>query len=111
MIYLASAAYPTDLRLYYPQRYSTDAGHAAGIKAKASADLARDFDVLVTAIADGPFILGKSLSAADLYAAMLISWSDDVPGLFARHGKLRELYAAVAENPKVRKVWDRNGMP
>ncbi len=47
MIYLAAAAYPTDLRLYYPQRYSTDAGHAAGIKAKASADLARDFDVLV----------------------------------------------------------------
>ena len=46
LVYLAATAYATDLRLYYPDRYSTDPGHAPAIKAKASIDLARDFDIL-----------------------------------------------------------------
>lgn len=111
MIYLAAAAYPTDLRLYYPDRYSTDAGHADAIKAKASADLLRDFDMLAQGMGDGPYILGRTMSAVDLYAAMLISWSDDMPALCARHPKLKTLYEATVKHPTIRKIWDRNGMP
>jgi glutathione S-transferase len=111
MIYLAAAAYPTDLRLYYPDRYSTDASHAPAIRAKAVIDLNRDFDVFALGMGPGPFILGDKMSAADIYAAMLISWSDDVPGLFARHPKLKRLYGAVAGHPAIAPVWQRNGMP
>lgn len=111
MIYLAAAAYPTDLRLYYPDRYSTDATHADAIKAKASADLLRDFDILAKGMGDGPFIMGKTMSAVDLYAAMLIAWSDDMPALCARHPKLKALYETTVKHPAIRKVWDRNGMP
>jgi glutathione S-transferase len=114
MVYLAAAAYPTDLRLYYPDRYSTDASHADAIKAKASADLLRDFDMLARGMGDGgdgPFILGKTMSAVDLYAAMLIAWSDDMPALCVRHPKLQAIYNAVTALPAIRKIWDRNGMP
>jgi glutathione S-transferase len=110
IVYLAAAAYPSDLRLFYPDRFSTDPTHAQAIKAKASLDLAHDFDVFAAEMGEGSFILGDKLSAADLYAAMLLSWSDDVEGLFAKHPKLKRLYDAVAENAIVRKVWDRNGM-
>jgi glutathione S-transferase len=110
MIYMAAAPYTSDLRMYYPDRYSTNPAHAEAIKAKATIDLARDFDVFASEMGEGPFILGETLSAADLYTAMLLTWSDDVEGLFTKQPKLKQLYEAVERHPQVRKVWDRNGM-
>jgi glutathione S-transferase len=110
LVYMAAAAYTSDLRLFYPERYSTDPSHAAAIKAKASLDLAHDFEVFANEMGPGPFVLGDKMSAADLYVAMLLTWSDDVEALFAKHGKLKLLYDAVLGNAAVRKVWDRNGM-
>ena len=109
MVYLAAAPYATDLRMYYPQRYSTNADHAEAIKQKAIIDLNRDFDVLAEQMGAGPFIFGPEISAVDLYAAMLLSWSEDMPGLFKRQPKLARLFEAVAAEPKVREVWVRNG--
>jgi glutathione S-transferase len=111
MIYLAATPYNSDLRMYYPHRYSTLSSHADGIKARAISDLARDFDVLAGGIGDGPFMLGSKMSALDIYAAMLVSWSDDVSAQFARQPKLKRLYDAVAAVPAIRKVWDKNQMP
>jgi glutathione S-transferase len=111
LAYMTSATYSSDLRMYCPHRYSTDATHADGIKAKAIIDLARDFDVFAAEMGKGPFILGDKISAADIYAAMLLTWSNDVDALFAKHPKLKRLYDAVAAAKVVRKVWDRNGMP
>lgn len=110
LVYLAAAAYSTDLRLYYPERYSTDPTHAAAIKDKASTDLARDFAILDSEMGAGPFLQGDKMSAADIYAAMLLSWSDDVPGLFAAHPKLKRLYEGVTSHPKIKPVWQRNGL-
>jgi glutathione S-transferase len=110
MVYLAAAPYPTDLRMYYPDRYSTDPSHADAIKAKASLDLARDFSVFAAGIGEGPFVLGSQLSAVDLYAAMLFTWSDDLEGLFAKQPKLKKLYDAVSAHTAVRKVWNSHGM-
>ena len=110
MVYFATAPYTSDLRMFYPERYSTDPAHADAIKAKAILDLARDFDLFAAQMGDGPFILGDKLSAADIYAAMILSWSDDEKALFVRHPKLKTLYQAVAANPPIRKVWDRSGM-
>jgi glutathione S-transferase len=110
MLYMASNTYSTDLRMYYSRRYSTDPSHADAIKAKAIIDLARDFAIFDADMGDGPFILGDRMSASDIYAAMLLTWSDDVAALLAKHPKLQRLYAAVATVPTVRKVWDRNEM-
>ena len=110
MVYLAAAPYATDLRMYYPQRYSTNPGHAESIKQKAIIDLNRDFDVLASRMGEGPFVLGEKLSAVDLYAAMLLSWSDDVGGLFKRQPKLARLFGAVAAEPVVKQVWQRHGI-
>lgn len=111
MVYLAAAPYTSDLRMYYAQRFSTDPTHAEAIKAKAIIDLARDFDLFTSGIGEGPFIAGATLSAADIYAAMLLSWSDDMNAQFQRQPKLKRLYDAVSAVPAVRKVWDRNEMP
>jgi len=111
LTYGAAAIYATDLRLYYPDRYSTDAGHAAAIKAKASQDLARDYAILDQEMGKGPFITGNTMTAADIYTAMLVSWSDDLPGLLKAKPKLKTLYEAVGRHPKIAPVWARNEMP
>ena len=111
MLYFATAVYMADLRMYYPARHSTDESHAAGIKGKAIADMSRDFEIFAEALGDGPFILGRTFSAADIYAAMLFSWAPDVSQLFARHANIKRLYDLVAARPLIAKVWARNEMP
>ena len=71
----------------------------------------RDYDIFAQALGEGPFILGPSMSAVDIYAAMLLSWAPDVTQLFARHGNIKKLYDLVAARPKIAKVWARNEMP
>ena len=111
MTYLATAPYMSALRMYFSEKYSTDAGAAAGVGAKAVTDFNADFDIFAESLAAGPFVLNDAISAADIYAAMLLSWSDDMQGLFVRHENLRVLYAGVAAHPKIAAVWTRNEMP
>lgn len=111
MVYMAASTYTSDLRMYYPHLYSTDPNHAEAIKAKAIIDLARDFDIFAGEMGKGPFILGDKISAADIYVAMLLTWSNDIDALFAKQPKLKQLYDDVSAVAAVRKVWDRNGMP
>ena len=110
MIYLATTVYMSDLRMYYPARYSTDPSHAAAIKEKAIADMATDFEGLSEGIGQGPFILGSEFSAVDIYAAMLASWASDVKALFAKHPNIGTLYTLVAARPRIATVWARNGL-
>lgn len=111
MLYFATAVYMADLRMYFPARHSTDKSHADAIKAKAVDDMERDYDIFAEALGEGPFILGPSMSAVDIYAAMLISWAPDVTQLFASHGNIKRLYDLVAARPQIAKVWARNEMP
>jgi glutathione S-transferase len=111
MVYLAAATYISDLRVYYPEKYSDDPQHHAGIKVKGIADLNRDYDVLAEGLGQGPYMLGAEFSALDIYAAMLISWSEDVPRLLRRHQNLARLYGLIGSRPKITPVWARNKMP
>jgi GST-like protein len=110
MLYLATTVYLSDLRMVYPARYSTDPTHAPAIKARAIADMAREFDALAEAVGEGPFVLGKRMSAADIYAAMTMAWAPDVAALFARHPNLKALYHHVLLRPKIAKAFARNGL-
>ena len=110
MLYFASAVYMADLRFFYPARHSTDASAEAGIKAKAEIDLNRDFDIFAKALGQGPYILGEVFSAADIYAAMLISWAPDIKALFERFPNVEKHYALVAARPKITPIWETNSM-
>ena len=110
MLYFASAVYMADLRYFYPARHSTDPQAEAGIKAKAEIDLNRDFDIFANALGQGPYILGEVFSAADIYAAMLISWAPDIKAVFARHKNIETHYNLVAARPKINPVWNNNSM-
>jgi glutathione S-transferase/GST-like protein len=108
-VYLAAALYGSDLRLFYPQNFTTDPRGAEGVKARAAQTMAQEFAIYAAALGERTFMTGK-LSALDIYAAMLCSWAPDVNALFALHPNLKRMYDAVVALPAVRTVWDRNGM-
>jgi glutathione S-transferase/GST-like protein len=108
-VYLATALYMSDLRLFYPQRYTLKAAEADGIKARALETMMQEFAIYADALGEGPFILGQRMCAADIYAAMLCTWAPDMPALFAKHPVLGRMYDGVLANAAVKKVWERNG--
>jgi len=109
MLYLATTVYMSNLRIYYPQYYTTDPSGTAGIKAKALPAMAQELGLLSDAIGKGPFILGDTMSAVDIYAAMLSIWPPDAKALFAKYPNLKTLHDKVAAVPAIAKVWTRNG--
>jgi glutathione S-transferase len=110
MLFMATTLYMSDLRMYYPERYSTDISHAEAIKAKAIADMDREFEILSNGLGEGPYFLGEEFSAADIYAPMLVSWAADVPAVFAKHPNLKAHYDLVAARPRIAEVWKRNSV-
>ena len=110
MIFLATAVYGSDLRMFYPERFTTDAAGCDGIKAHAEKSMAREFEIYAEALGTKPFMLGGKLTALDIYAAMLVSWAPDVPAVFAKHPNLKAMYDKVTAHPAIAKVWARNGM-
>jgi glutathione S-transferase len=108
-VYLSAALYGSDLRLFYPHRFTADASGADGVKARAAEMMMHEFGIYADALGNGTFMLGK-LSAVDIYAAMLCTWAPDMGELFERHPNLKRMYDAVLANDAVKKVWTRNEM-
>lgn len=110
MVFLATTLYMSDLRLYYPHKYTTEPSSTGGIKAKAAADMDDEFAVLAGVLGAKPYLLGDKMSALDIYAAMLINWGPDMAALGARHPNLKALHDGVSSRPAIAPVWERNGM-
>jgi len=108
LVYMATAIYTTDLRLYYADRITTDATGTEGIEASARADMDRYFAVVNDALDPGPYLLGETYSAADVYLWMLAKWHPDVSKLFADNPRIERLSELVEARPAVAKVWAEN---
>lgn len=111
MAFLASAIYPSSLRKFYPERFTTDPNGAEAVKAAAVARLTRELAVLATNFGPGPFILGKHMSAVDIYAAMLISWEENQEGVREVFPDLSKLLHDVGSHPVLKPIWERNELP
>lgn len=108
LVYMAASLYSSDLRMFYPERFTTAPAECAGIKARAIAMMGHEFAIYADALGSKPFILGERMSAADIYAAMLCTWAPDMGELFARHPNLKAMYERVTAVPAIRQVWARN---
>lgn len=110
MFFLSANIYMTDLRIYHAPRFTADPAGAPAVKAAATAQMARQWEIFATALDRGPFILGEAISAVDIYAAMLATWTLDPKAFFARHSNIKAMYDAVTARPAVARVWARNEM-
>ena len=108
LIFATASLYETDLRLTYPDRYTTDAAGAEGVRSAAR----RDFDQQWAVVAawldqrkDGPFFLGRRYSALDPYYAMLAAWHDRPKELIARHPRVGTLIEATVARSAIAPLW------
>lgn len=108
---LTNTVQPAYLRYFYTERYTTDPAGVDGVRAAAVAELVELRDHFAGVIGDGPFLLGAQCSVADLYLAMLASWSSDMEPadrwwsnpVIARH------YDAVLARPGCRRAVEQEG--
>ncbi len=108
LVFMAAAIYPSDQRLYYSDRITTDAAGTEGIEAAARADMDRHFALVNDALDPGPYLLGETYSAADVYLWMLAKWHPEEKQLFADNPRIAGLIDLVEARPAVAKVWAEN---
>ena len=110
MLFLATSVYGSSMRVYFPERYTTDPTGVPGLKADAVSRLDHEWATFASAFGDGPYLLGGTMSAADLYAGMLASWMPDLPTFHARHPNLLDLDRRLKQVPSIASVLARNDM-
>jgi glutathione S-transferase/GST-like protein len=105
LFFLASTVYPAILRVYYPERYSTDPSAAEGIKTAAEADLSDQFSILDDALDPGPYLLGETFSAVDILLWMLIQWHPIPTRLFETSPRVGRVAELVQARPAIARTW------
>ncbi len=100
LVFLAVNVYGAILRYYYSGRFTTDPAGAEGVRQAADRDLASLFAILEAALDPGPFLLGETFGAADIYLMMLADW---YPPARARP-RIGRLCAALKEEPRIAEV-------
>ena len=108
MIFLATNVYVSDLRIYYPHRYTSRPETSDAVKAAAVDAMAREWKIYADALGSKPYTLGDRFSIVDVYAATLATWNLDVPAFFRLHPNVRSLCDRVVARPAVARVWRRH---
>jgi glutathione S-transferase len=109
--YLTNTIQAEQIIYFYPERFSDDPAHAPAIKSRAEARVGAMFDMVDTQLAaDGPYLLGRHLSAADHYLLMVARWSRH----FARPARqlpaVGRLLRMLAERPAVARTFASEGI-
>ena len=105
---MATGLYETDLRWYYPERYTADPAGAEGVKLAAKERMDRLYAQADAALDPGPWLLGGRFSALDHYLFMLTLWSPDRASLLDRLPRLGAHARAVRRRPVYGKIWPQH---
>ncbi|MEQ8828658.1 MAG: glutathione S-transferase family protein [Alphaproteobacteria bacterium] len=104
MVFMTINIYEGDLRLYYADRYTTDANGIDGVKEAGRAHMQRGFRTVEDLLGTRAFMLGSEMSMADIYLAMLRVWYReplDSPRVDA-------VQDAVRTHPPIAELWQRH---
>jgi len=105
LLFLAANIYPDIMRLYYGDRFTSDPEGAESVAKAARSDLDRHFGILNEALSPGPYLLGETFSAVDIYLWMLAQWHPEVPQLLEANTRIGRHAELVLARPAVARVW------
>ena len=108
LLFAAVNIYETGCRIGDTHHYSDNKSDYEGIRARALGDLDKHWDMIASALGDGPFLLGQRYSVADICLLMLSQWHPDIDALLDRHTGLGNLREAVRNRSAIDKIWDQN---
>jgi glutathione S-transferase len=110
LMFLTNSIQPDVLIYYYTERYSTSPDEIAGVKQSAKDRIQNWYDIIDTTMGDGPFLLGDTPSAIDIYLLMLSRWAfflDRPPKSLKRVGPLVK---TILTRPTVQKAIAAEGI-
>lgn len=103
-IFIGTNIYEGILRKGYPERYTTDAAGLDGVRSAAQQRNQSAFMLLESLLQENPFLFGNTMSATDIFLAMVYAW----------HGKRSELPRCthlthtVARHAVISPIWHRH---
>ena len=110
MLHLANAVQPLFRLWWYPNEGAGEA-HADAVIAHVRPRIEAAWDRLDAHLAaNGPYLLGDSLSAADFYLVMLMRWSRKMPKEALAWPHLAELAQRLKSRPSFKRLYEREGV-
>jgi len=106
LVFLSANIYEGILRLDYPDRFTTDQSREAAraIRQAAASRISEAFSILEEECRGTSYLLGDTLTAADLFLAMLFAWHHN----HQQHPRIRALTHRVAGHNLIAPIWRRN---
>ena len=111
MVHLTNTPQAEFRHYYYPHELVGDESVAPAVKARAQARLDAMFDRIAAEVGEGPWLLGRRFSAADLFLLMLMRWGrnmDRPPRSLPALGRLAD---RVMARPAVQAAFEAEGLP
>jgi glutathione S-transferase len=105
LFWAATALYETDLRYYYPDRYTSDPAGADAVRETAHNRLDELMAMADRILAEGPLVPGADATALDLYLLMLTVWHPDQLAVLDRWPNLAARIGKVRQRPSVQRIW------
>jgi glutathione S-transferase/GST-like protein len=105
LFFLAANIYSDSMRFYYGDRFTSDPNGAEGVTSSARSAMDRHYGVLNEALSPGPYLLGETFSAVDIYLWMLVQWHPDIPQLYEANARIGRHADLVLSRPAIARVW------
>lgn len=110
MFHLANAVQPLFRLWWYPHEPAGEE-HADTVRARVAPRIGAAWARLDDHLsANGPFLLGGTMSAADFYLTMLMRWSRNMPEPATEWPHLAALAARMKARPSFRELYRREGL-
>lgn len=104
MMFLTNSPQPDFLIYHYTAQYTADEATVPAVKKAAEERLNKWFDIVENSLGDGPYLLGETFSAADIYLTMLCRWGRFMDPKPATRPKIAKLTELVLARPAVQKT-------
>ena len=110
MFHLANAVQPLFRLWWYPHEPAGEE-HADTVRARTAPRIEAAWARIDAHLAaNGPFLLGEAMSAADFYLTMLMRWSRNMPKPATDWPHLAVLAARMKARPSFRELYQREGL-
>ena len=110
ILHLAHAVQPPFRNWWYPAEPAGEE-HVDLIRARVQQRIEAAWDRIDSHLAaNGPYLLGETLSAADFYLTMLMRWSRNMPRPATEWPALRALAGRMKARPSFRRLYEVEGL-
>ena len=112
LLWMSNSLQATLILYFYPERWADNAEGAAQVRSHAEAKVGTLLDQIEAELArhGGPYLLGETFSAVDLYALMLCRWTRGFVRPARSLPHLGAYLQRLLARPAVQRVFEREGL-